>query len=155
MFFKFKKPAGIRFSRKKQAFTLIELLVVMVVIGVLTALIVPNYMSARERARDAKRKSDLDQIQKALEMYKMDNAQYPNLLPACGESLVGSGEDNIYMNEIPCDPRNEPPYQYRYQRNATDSLKYTLIACLENKSDPDGKPGVEGCPDLGVTKKEP
>jgi general secretion pathway protein G len=62
----------------KKGFTLIELLVVIAIIGMLSALLVPNFMGARERARDAQRKSDLKQIQKALEMYRQD--QNPPLI---------------------------------------------------------------------------
>jgi general secretion pathway protein G len=62
----------------KKGFTLIELLVVIAIIGMLSALLVPNFMGARERARDAQRKSDLKQIQKALEMYRQDQTSLSN-----------------------------------------------------------------------------
>jgi general secretion pathway protein G len=150
---------------KKPAFTLIELLVVMTIIGVLAGLIVPNYMLARQRTRDAQRKSDLEQIQKALELYKMD--QGPVAYPAsssfildsedgdsvCGQAL-SSGEET-YMKEIPCDPQNNDTHIYTYQRDADDALKYTLTACLENKSDPDGKINIADCPNLGIERTEP
>jgi len=115
-------------------------------------------MSARERARDAQRKSDLDQLQKALEMYKMDQTppQYPaslNLTTSCG-SVFQSGSGEVYMKEVPCDPKNSGNYIYAYGRGA-DTLTYTLTACLENKSDPDGKTGVGSCPNLGIRKTEP
>ncbi|PIU36636.1 prepilin-type cleavage/methylation domain-containing protein, partial [Candidatus Roizmanbacteria bacterium CG07_land_8_20_14_0_80_34_15] len=58
----------------KHGFTLIELLVVIAIIGSLSALFLPNFMAARERARDTQRKSDLRQIQKALEMHKQDQS---------------------------------------------------------------------------------
>jgi len=155
---------------KKPAFTLIELLVVMTVIGVLAGLIVPNYMLARQRARDAQRKSDLKQIQNALEFYKMD--QDPPAYPAnlvlngddsdCGKYLLTSGPnlicpdgEEVYMKEIPCDPQNNDTYVYTYQRDVNDDLKYTLTACLENKSDSDGRTEVGDCPDLGIEKTEP
>ena len=138
---------------KKPAFTLIELLVVMTIIGVLAGLIVPNYMLARQRTRDAQRKSDLEQIQKALELYKMDQspAAYPatlvlNVLNGedndCGKCLSTSGAnvdcpdgEEVYMKEIPCDPQNNDTHFYTYQRNVSDTLGYRLTACLENKSE--------------------
>jgi len=130
----------------KKGFTLIELLVVIAIIGMLSALLVPNFMGARERARDAQRKSDLTQIQKALEMYRQD--QNPPLYPTaagnrfgttstCGSSF-NSGS-TIYMNKIPCDPLGPTPYYY--SPNNT-SLTFELCTCLENKADPEPTPAA-------------
>ncbi len=53
----------------KRCFTLIELLVVIAIIGMLSALLLPNFMGAREMSLVIQqRKSDLKQIQKAFEM---------------------------------------------------------------------------------------
>src|SRR3990170_6159474 len=98
-----------------KAFTLIEVLVVIGIIGMLTVLSVANFMSARERAKDAQRKSDLKQIQNALELYKMD--QNPVAYPADNSFLTpdtcwSSGADctgNIYINKT-------PSVQYYYSR---------------------------------------
>ncbi|NCN25789.1 prepilin-type N-terminal cleavage/methylation domain-containing protein, partial [Candidatus Falkowbacteria bacterium] len=72
---------------KLQAFTLIELLVVIVIIGVLATLATVAVSSARGRARDAKRVSDLKQISTALEMYYADYFSYPNLITP-GQALT-------------------------------------------------------------------
>jgi len=133
----------------KKAFTLIELLVVIAIIGSLSALFLPNFMAARERARDSQRKSDLKQIQKALEMYRQDQttSQYPStdtFLANPGYCWTSGGTGatcpagNIYMNKIPGDPNRTPSSKYYYARDPLDSLKYTSCACLENKADPDG-----------------
>lgn len=121
----------------KKAFTLIELLVVIAIIGGLSALLVPNFMGARERARDAQRKSDLKQIQKALEMYKQDRTPlvYPTGLASCGNQF---GTTNIYMNKIPCDPFGPTPYYFNPNNN---NLTYTLCGCIENKADIDSQSG--------------
>src|SRR5438034_6926778 len=61
-------------------FTLIELLVVISVIGILAAglLLLINPFAQFQKARDAQRKSDLGQIQKALELYSQDTGgNYP------------------------------------------------------------------------------
>ena len=58
----------------QRGFTLIELLVVVAIIGALSSIMLPNFMAARERARDSQRKSDLKQLQKSLELYKLDQA---------------------------------------------------------------------------------
>jgi len=121
----------------KKGFTLIELLVVIAIIGMLSALLVPNFMGARERARDAQRKSDLKQIQKTLEMYRQDQTLYPTATSGrfgtCGSSSFSSGS-TVYMNKIPCDPLGPTPYYYSPNNN---NLTFQLCACLENKADSD------------------
>jgi prepilin-type N-terminal cleavage/methylation domain-containing protein len=124
------------------AFTLIELLVVIAIISMLSALLLPNYMSARERARDAQRKSDLKQIEKAFEMYKQDQnpPAYPIAIPTadlCWSSGVNC-TGNIYMNKFPKDPSSTGTstknYYYTFDNGA---LTYELDACLENIADTD------------------
>ncbi len=122
------------------AFTLVELLIIMSIIGILSTFGFTNYITSIKKARDAERKSDLRQIQKALELFKLDQnpVAYPvtGTLPApnnCWSSGAGC-TGNIYMNNMLGDGSTA----YNYTRNPSDSLKYTLIACLENSSDPEG-----------------
>lgn len=61
----------------KKAFTLVELLVVISIIGTLVAILLPNFMGARERARDAQKIQDAYAIKNALRMYYNDNQAYP------------------------------------------------------------------------------
>lgn len=61
----------------KKAFTLIELLVAISIIAILTAFAMPNFMGARERARDAQAIQDLQAIKTALRLYYNDNQAYP------------------------------------------------------------------------------
>lgn len=120
----------------KKAFTLIELLVVIAIIGSLSALFLPNFMAARERARDSQRKSDLKQIQKAFELYKQDqtDSSLPPTIPSSGEEFSNDTTGTIYMNKFPYDPNKTAPGNYYY---SVDGLDYTLAACLENIADPD------------------
>ena len=128
---------------KKNGFTLIELLVVIAIVGMLSALIVPNFMGARERARDAQRKSDLKQIQKALEMYRQD--QNPPVYPTAGPTTNRFGNcgspfsfgSTVYMSKIPCDPLGPTPYYYVPNNN---NLTFELCTCLENRADPESTP---------------
>lgn len=142
-------------------FTLIELIVVIAIIGILIALLMANFAGVRERGRDAQRKSDLKQIQKALEMYK--DAQTPISYPQSNDNSNSTSGDwgsfktalttNEYMKKVPKDSVNTGNFVYRYAYNATDTLKYTLTACLENKSDVDGEVGTGVC-DAGYKKYE-
>lgn len=128
---------------KYKGFTLIELVIVMAIIATLTALATFNFSQARSRARDVQRKSELKAIQNALELYKND--KMPQVYPATGDftqdDLTNVLVTGGYMGKLPIDPKekvtNNSWMDYAYTRDLTDSLKYTLQACLENTSDPD------------------
>lgn len=144
------------------AFTLIELLVVISIIGVLSTLLFANFVGVRERGRDATRKSDISQIQKALELYK--NAQTPPSYPATASlSLIAPN----YMKVLPHDPlcsgsctiNTYPDYRYRLNPAGDGNLTYDLVACLDNASDQqkDGTKVIPYCADskASYTRTEP
>jgi len=99
--------------RGSTGFTLLEVLVSATIIAVLTAIGIVSYSSVNKRSRDVKRKSDLEQIRAALEMYRSDNSEYPNT----GASFV-SAQDltatlvSTYTPAIPTDPSSSGDYQY-------------------------------------------
>ncbi|OGH68673.1 MAG: hypothetical protein A3I29_05030 [Candidatus Magasanikbacteria bacterium RIFCSPLOWO2_02_FULL_44_11] len=119
----------------KRGFTLIELLVVIAIIGLLSTLAVVALGSARVKARDSKRLSDLKQLQTALELYYTDQNAYP------AGSSVGLGSGNYaclnssgwaatgcaspYMGQVPNDP-NSGAYTY-----TAASGSYTITGTLE------------------------
>jgi general secretion pathway protein G len=113
---------------------LVELLIVIVIIGILATFLMANFVGVRQRARDAQRKSDMRQIQSALELYRADQGSYPVLLPTCGASFCfpedcGAGAAT-YITRLPCDPQTNTVYTY-----APASGGYTLQATLENSQD--------------------
>ena len=129
---------------KKQAgFTLIELVVVMAIIALLTGLVAFNFQQARQKARDVQRKNDIKNLQKSLELYRLD--QNLQRYPASLSSLVSN-----YMNELPMDPKyrlNTSSWvDYVYVLDPSDSLKYRLDACLENAGDFDKLTPTTTCP---------
>jgi len=111
-------------SSFKKGFTLIELLVVIAVIGILAAVILASLNSARAKARDVRRISDIRTIQTALEMHYADNGRYPSSDSSCntyttvpnaswcnsvqknssGRWLV-NGALSSYLPEDPVDPQ--------------------------------------------------
>jgi general secretion pathway protein G len=58
-------------------FTLIELMVVMVILGILAGMIVPRIMDRPEEARRTKAAVDIQALEQALQLYKLDNGRYP------------------------------------------------------------------------------
>ncbi len=65
-------------SVKQQGFSLIEIMVVIVILGILASLVVPKIMSRPDEARAVKVKQDILSIQNALDLYKLDNSDYPS-----------------------------------------------------------------------------
>lgn len=74
------KPNRITSSASRRAFTLIELLVVIAIISILIALLFPVFSSVMENSRESNSMSNMQQIQSALALYKLDNQKYPDVL---------------------------------------------------------------------------
>src|SRR3989304_4722403 len=64
-------------NKMKKGFSLIELLVVITIIAALVAVALPNFLGARQRARDAKKKAELRELKSALRLYYNDFNSYP------------------------------------------------------------------------------
>ncbi len=127
--------------KNKKGFTLIELLVVIAIIGLLATLSVVALNNARQKSRDAKRVSDIKQIQTALELYFVDQNNYP--VETAAITLGSTAYDTLsysngfasavsgttYMGQVPENPEpNGSAYRY-----VTDSAGtgYTLTFSLE------------------------
>lgn len=67
----------LRHRASQHGFTLIEIMVVVVIIGILGAIVVPQFMSRPDQAKVTAAKVDLQAIGTALEMYRLDNFHYP------------------------------------------------------------------------------
>ncbi|MCL5439271.1 MAG: prepilin-type N-terminal cleavage/methylation domain-containing protein [Patescibacteria group bacterium] len=135
------KNSKLKIQNFKKGFTLIEMLIVVVIIGVLAALLMVNFIGVRQRARDAQRKSDLRQIQAALELYRADQGGYPQSLEVCTDGALGVPAPNcttIYMQKVSRDPLSKPApneKKYQYVVDGSPATIYCLRACLENSSD--------------------
>lgn len=126
-------------------FTLIELMIVIAILGVLAAMISGNFITSLKKGRDARRKGDLEQIQRALEMYYEDKKAYPLTADLTfGDQLCHPDlgcdptSGKIYMQKVPNDPISSNNYVYSTDANGT---YYKLYSCIENALDQG--PGVE------------
>lgn len=143
-------------SSRKQflqfGFTLMELIISMAILAIVTGSILGTYTNSQKKARDARRKSDLKQLQNALEAFANDHrGLYPSAdsgkVSACpapadrglsgtscvwgtGSFLMTSGA--TYMQQMVTDPRTTVNYYYQV---STDNTKYQIYACLENSED--------------------
>ncbi len=125
---------------KTSGFTLIELLVVISIIGILVGLSIFGLQGARESSRDAKRKTDLEQIRSGIEIYRADCDVYPsgsgNASSVFGSSLTGDdsttscSSTNTYINQVPSDPISPNNY-YVYD---SSGAAYEICAALEQSS---------------------
>ena len=126
---------------RPSGFTLIEILVVVVIIGILGAVIVPNLLSRPDQARITAAQQDLRALGSALDMYRLDNFQYPSTdqgLRALVSQPSGFPEPKNwnpdgYIKTLPTDPWGSP---YMYERNGSEVSVFSLGA--------DGAEGGEG-----------
>lgn len=140
---------------KKNGFTLIEILVVIAIIAILIAFISANFLGARQRAKDVKKKSEFRSLKTALRLYYNDYNVYPgpanttvtNSFGGCG---VGTPPNNdcatqavcpgvfatgatcaeVYMKLLP--PASDYAWKYRQVSNGND---FCLWTTLDNGSD--------------------
>lgn len=124
--------APVERKRLSSGFTLIELLVVIAIIGILSSVVLASLNSARQKGRDARRISDLKQIQLALELYYDANGKYPATVSST--TVVTPG----YIAALPLDPVGGTEYSYSAYYvtggTATVCTSYHLGASLEGTS---------------------
>lgn len=125
---------------KIKGFTLIEVLVVIGIISMLIATAAVSYSVLSRNSRDAKRKTDIEQIRAALEIYKSNSSvsQYPGFF---GGNVWGwTTIDNVnpaflpYINSIPQDPKPSASCGNYLYAVPSNYYGYTIFTNLENTS---------------------
>jgi general secretion pathway protein G len=84
-----------RLRRKQQGFTLIEIMVVVIIIGLLAAVVVPQFLGRVDDARIAKAKQDIQAMETALTLYKLDNFRYPSTEQGLGALVQKPADPDI------------------------------------------------------------
>jgi len=128
-------------NKTMSGFTLIEILIVVVILGILGAVVVPNILSRPDTARVQAAQTDLRALSQTLEIYRLDNFQYPSSEQGL-ESLIDrpSGfpepknwNPEGYLKKLPTDPWGSP---YLYEKAGSTYSLMSLGA--------DGQEGGEG-----------
>lgn len=115
-------PAEESPRRDPQAgFTLVEMMVVIVIMGLLATVVVINVLPSQDRAMLEKANADVRLLDQAVEMYRLDNLNYPSVEDGLRALVDAPGElarseryrTGGYIRQLPDDPWGNP-YQYVY-----------------------------------------
>ncbi len=131
----------IRRIRLASGFTLIELLLVLVILTVLAAVVVPKFTNRSEQARVTAARTDIANLEVALDAYEIDCGRFPSSEEGLAALVVQPGSARNWKGPyvkrgVPSDPWGNP-YVYRYpgQHNPNG---YDL-----HSTGPDGREGTD------------
>jgi len=162
----------IPFRSKEKGFTLVELMVVIAIIAILTGIIITGLVSSKGKSRDAKRASDLSQIQLAIEQYFDRCDQYPASPLSTSASTGCPTNNNVqitlgsFISVIPTDPLGASSplksanYGYVTNTTNTDYVLYTMFessnsVLAQSAPNPSWTPsfisGFSGCANTATT----
>jgi general secretion pathway protein G len=106
-----------KIKKLQLGFSLLEIMIVVVIIGIISATLVPRIIDKPDEARTQKAKSDIQAISSTLGLYKLDNFQYPTTNQGL-DALVDK-----YLKKLPKDPwGNEYNYLSPGSRNSSFDL---------------------------------
>jgi general secretion pathway protein G len=128
---------------RQRGFTLIEIMVVVIIIGLLAAVIVPQVIDKVDQARITKARSDIQGLETALQMYRLDNSKYPTTDQGLQALMTQPTDPSIrhwrvggYLQRVSKDPWGA---EYQYVYPGTHGKEYDLYTLGA-----DGQPGGEG-----------
>ncbi|MFT6895819.1 MAG: general secretion pathway protein G [Paraglaciecola sp.] len=127
---------------KQQGFSLIEVMVVLLIIGIMASMIAPSIMGNKEEAQLKKAAVDIQQLESALEMYKLRNNVFPTseqgldalvTVPTI-DPIPRNYQEGGFIRRLPEDPWGNP-----YQLLSPGEVGVIDIFSYG----PDGEPGTD------------
>ncbi len=102
-------------KRTKKAFTLVEILIVVVILGILAAIVVPQFTNATEDAQQGNLRAQIKSLQNQIELYKARTNSYPDLVANGWDQLIdpnGDGDfSDGYIKQAPRNPAAPAGFQ--------------------------------------------
>ena len=92
-----------------KGFTLVEILIVVIILGILAAIVIPQFTEASQDARESALVSDLQTVRSQLELYKVQHLErYPHIadtgLPDASAANFATGKFGPYLQKFPTNP---------------------------------------------------
>ncbi len=104
-------------SNARKAFTLIEILIVVVILGILAAVVIPQFTNAADEANNAGVRTQLQTLRSQVELYRAENGAYPDLATSGWTPLINGGY-------LPGPPKNPLTGSSSFGDAATDGWKF-------------------------------
>ena len=121
--------------RNTKGFTLVEILIVVIILGILAAIVIPQFTNASENAKGSSLYTQLQTIRSQLELYQVQhNGDYPTLAQLWGNmtsktdvdgTVNASGDFGPYLQQSPVNPFTNSSTVVAASPAATDGWVYT------------------------------
>ena len=102
-------------KRSTSGFTLVEILIVVIILGILAAIILPNFAHASQDAKSANLHSQLQTVRAAIQLYRVQHRDVPPDL--VGTSWAAFTEKTDYLGNPSTNPNDWGPYMGDQPRN--------------------------------------
>lgn len=121
-------------TNKNEGFTLVEILIVVVILGILAALVIPEFGNASDQAKSSNLASQLQTLRGQIELYKLQHSSFPTLVQLWGNltsktTVAGvvdaAGTYGPYLKKAPVNPyTNSSTVKAAGAGTATDGWEY-------------------------------
>ncbi len=111
-------------AASRKGFTLIEILIVVIILGILAAIVIPQFTNASEEARKSSLASQLQTVRSAVELYKLHHG---DSYPCAAGTLVGAQTawswDSMLTTSLSYDGKNVGPYLQQTPVNPLNNMR--------------------------------